>query len=228
MEKNGKKAGRPKINDPKDIKITIRVTSEENKRIEIIAKKLDVKKTELIRMLTLGTDNKSPKNIYHQHKSFYPFLEGYLDLIGDIKKHDLDTADVIGYDEYKVTLIEDNIISHFNQKYINLKITNCRFSSIKNLFNDDLHYLINYNISTIYEDSDSDLISYKYNSKTYKPNELKEYLLKNDSAFKEIKNIDENEAVILLFGRRLNLLAIVPYEQEFSMGIDFEPLSKKD
>ncbi len=77
MENNKKTVGRPKIKNPKSIQIKITVTEDENQQLENISKKFGIKKTELLRIFALGTDDKSPKDIYFHNKSFYPFSKKY-------------------------------------------------------------------------------------------------------------------------------------------------------
>lgn len=48
------KAGRPKEENPRDIKVTVRFTKEENERVEELAKKMGMTKARLMRNLALG------------------------------------------------------------------------------------------------------------------------------------------------------------------------------
>ena len=48
------KAGRPKEENPRDIKVTVRFTKEENERVEKLAQKMGMNKARLIRNLILG------------------------------------------------------------------------------------------------------------------------------------------------------------------------------
>lgn len=49
-----KTAGRPKEKNPKDVQLTIRFTSDENKQIEELAEKIGMSKTKLMRNIILG------------------------------------------------------------------------------------------------------------------------------------------------------------------------------
>ena len=49
-----KTVGRPKDQDPKDIKLTVRFTKDENKQIEELANKIGISKSKLIRSIVLG------------------------------------------------------------------------------------------------------------------------------------------------------------------------------
>ncbi|WP_323589992.1 plasmid mobilization protein [Aliarcobacter butzleri] len=48
------KAGRPKEENPRDVKVTVRFTKEENERVEELAKKMGMTKARLMRNLALG------------------------------------------------------------------------------------------------------------------------------------------------------------------------------
>uniref|UniRef100_UPI004047AED5 plasmid mobilization protein n=1 Tax=Aliarcobacter sp. TaxID=2321116 RepID=UPI004047AED5 len=48
------KAGRPKEENPRDIKVTVRFTKEENERVDELAKKMGMTKARLMRNLALG------------------------------------------------------------------------------------------------------------------------------------------------------------------------------
>lgn len=50
----GNKAGRPKEENPRDVKVTVRFTKEENERVEELAKKMGMTKARLMRNLALG------------------------------------------------------------------------------------------------------------------------------------------------------------------------------
>ena len=62
---NNKTAGRPKEQNPKDVKLTIRFTEDENKQIEELANKIGMSKSKLIRSIVLGDidDSKLLQNI---------------------------------------------------------------------------------------------------------------------------------------------------------------------
>ena len=51
---NSKTVGRPKEQNPKDVKVTIRFTEEENKQIEVLANNVGMSKSKFIRSLVLG------------------------------------------------------------------------------------------------------------------------------------------------------------------------------
>jgi len=51
---NNKTVGRPKEKNPKDVKLTIRFTNDENKQIEELAEKIGMSKAKLIRNIVLG------------------------------------------------------------------------------------------------------------------------------------------------------------------------------
>jgi len=49
-----KKAGRPVEENPRDVRVTVRFTKEENERVEELAKKMGMPKARLMRNLALG------------------------------------------------------------------------------------------------------------------------------------------------------------------------------
>lgn len=49
-----KTVGRPKEENPKDVKLSIRFTNDENKQIEELAEKIGMSKAKLIRNIVLG------------------------------------------------------------------------------------------------------------------------------------------------------------------------------
>lgn len=51
---SNKTIGRPKDQDPKDIKLTVRFTKDENQQIEELANKMGISKSKLIRSIVLG------------------------------------------------------------------------------------------------------------------------------------------------------------------------------
>ena len=62
---SNKTVGRPKEQNPKDIKLTVRFTEDENKQIEELSNKVGMSKSKLIRNVVLGNidDTKLLKNI---------------------------------------------------------------------------------------------------------------------------------------------------------------------
>lgn len=48
------KAGRPKEENPRDVKVTVRFTKEENEKIEQLAKEMGMTKARMLRNLALG------------------------------------------------------------------------------------------------------------------------------------------------------------------------------
>ena len=87
-------------------------------------------------------------------------------------------------------------------------------------------FLMDYNI-TGFSDNIEDRMTHQYKGKEYKPNELKKYLLQNDEMFKEIQDIDENQIIILFYGRGLSLLKIIPYDKKIFNRKEFESLIEK-
>jgi hypothetical protein len=226
LEKNIKKAGRPKIDNRKDIKITIRVTDEENIKLENISKKLGIKKTELIRLFTLGTENKTPKDILFHNRSFYPFANELLNLLDFIKEKDINISDFteynrthsITYDDYINSSKNVKILEKCKNKYKKLDI---RFIEIRTLkeFNKENPILFSKktdNVRIIEENFKVFMGELTYDN--IKNSGLEKYLSSNERLLKNFYDLKEyeNEKLIIIYGNNsFDLLSIIPYNENF-------------
>ncbi len=76
------KAGRPKQENPKDVKVTIRFTKEENTRLEELAEKMGMTKSRLMRNLALGGLDDAE---FLQKVGILPLVKNIRDYIDKVK-----------------------------------------------------------------------------------------------------------------------------------------------
>lgn len=233
--KNEKKVGRPKKKVSRDIKLTVRVTDKENEKLEIISKKLGISKPELLRTFTLGTDEKSPENIFNHDKSFYPFnteLDNYIQMLKE-KSEPYDIDDICDnltdvdieypttYEMYKDELVENYALKYYEEQYPHLDIRSCHFETINTLFKKHMSsfHLDEYNIST-YTISDNEII-YEYNDMKFNSREdVIKYFLENEKKFEKIKDVGNDEIIALLYGKYRDLLFVDKFDKKNTMNIE--------
>lgn len=224
---NEKKVGRPKKKVSRDIKLTVRVTKEENKKLEIIAKKLGISKPELLRTFTLGTDNKAPDDIYMHKSEFYPFTRGYNSWWKEFNNHreenNIDLIDLtnfkqshlMSYEEYKHEYQETELINKYSNIYQQLDIKGCDITTINDLFGEKTATKIlfyGYDIDKYINNKEN--WEFIYQNKTYSCIQLKEYFLNNIDEFKDIKDYSKDKNIVILYGRNRKVLKVIPYIEE--------------
>lgn len=216
---NKKNVGRPKSKNPKNIQIKITVTEQENKKLELISNKFGIKKTELLRIFALGTDNKTPNDIFLHQQSFYPFTEQMNNFYSDLENNNLNFNDLqeykhqdnVTFNEYKQSVESEEQLKKYQNEYKDINIKYFAIKSMEEVFKDK-HYL--------FEDKPKKIkvkdqgFSMKIDNMEFNTiEEAEKYIFENDKQYDKIQNLihDKNAKVVILYGNNLEILKIIPY-----------------